>query len=268
VEVAALQEISRSRSEPAIRVQRARILLAYRESLSFFAWGMPWGCTIRRSSAAWSERQSKARWQPSMTGHRPARRRRSPLKPRLGLKTWLAERRPAALRELWAAHGVLVENERVVPGWDAVSESVGALLKMLPPGPHVHPDHGRLSQPLCQPYALGAGDGGHRGRQTLSCRDCLQGGLFVADGFYPGILSGDWLDARRISRAAGLSSNRADHSDAVGRKIAQNYSNRGKDRYRRGAQDDHRTGPWSKQTRCPRLHRAETWQSPYRRAYP
>ena len=39
VEVAALKEISRSRSEPAIRVQGARILLAYRESLSFFAVG-------------------------------------------------------------------------------------------------------------------------------------------------------------------------------------------------------------------------------------
>jgi transposase len=39
VEVAALEEISRSRSEPAIRVERARILLAYRESLSFFAVG-------------------------------------------------------------------------------------------------------------------------------------------------------------------------------------------------------------------------------------
>jgi hypothetical protein len=37
VEVAALEEISRSRSEPAIRVERERILLAYRESLSFFA---------------------------------------------------------------------------------------------------------------------------------------------------------------------------------------------------------------------------------------
>jgi hypothetical protein len=32
VEVAALEEISRSRSEPAIRVERARKLLAYRES--------------------------------------------------------------------------------------------------------------------------------------------------------------------------------------------------------------------------------------------
>jgi hypothetical protein len=38
-EVAALEEIGRSRSEPAIRVERARILLAYRESLSFFAAG-------------------------------------------------------------------------------------------------------------------------------------------------------------------------------------------------------------------------------------
>ena len=39
VEVAALEEISRSRSEPAIRLERPRILLAYRESLSFFAVG-------------------------------------------------------------------------------------------------------------------------------------------------------------------------------------------------------------------------------------
>jgi transposase len=37
VDVAALKEISRSRSEPAIRVERARMLLAYRETLSFFA---------------------------------------------------------------------------------------------------------------------------------------------------------------------------------------------------------------------------------------
>src|SRR5215472_15496641 len=43
VEVAALEEISRSRSEPAMRVERARILLAYRESLSFFAVGRAMG---------------------------------------------------------------------------------------------------------------------------------------------------------------------------------------------------------------------------------
>jgi hypothetical protein len=44
------------------------------------------------------------------------------------------EQRLTALKELWAENGVLVENEHVVTGWDAVSVSVGALLKMLPPG--------------------------------------------------------------------------------------------------------------------------------------
>jgi hypothetical protein len=44
------------------------------------------------------------------------------------------EQRLAALKELWAENGVLVENEQVATGWDAVSVSVGAILKMLPPG--------------------------------------------------------------------------------------------------------------------------------------
>jgi hypothetical protein len=44
------------------------------------------------------------------------------------------DRRLTALKELWAENGVLAENEQVVTGWEAVSGSVGALLKMLPPG--------------------------------------------------------------------------------------------------------------------------------------
>jgi branched-chain amino acid transport system substrate-binding protein len=44
------------------------------------------------------------------------------------------EQRLTALKELWAEDGVLVENEQVVTGWEAVSGSVGALLQMLPPG--------------------------------------------------------------------------------------------------------------------------------------
>lgn len=44
------------------------------------------------------------------------------------------ERRLTALKELWAEDGVLVENEHAVTGREAVSGSVGALLKMLPPG--------------------------------------------------------------------------------------------------------------------------------------
>ena len=44
------------------------------------------------------------------------------------------EQRLAAVKELWAENGVLVESEQVATGWDAVSVSVDALLKMLPPG--------------------------------------------------------------------------------------------------------------------------------------
>ena len=44
------------------------------------------------------------------------------------------KRRLTALKELWGENGVLVENESVLTGWDAVSSSVDALLKMLPPG--------------------------------------------------------------------------------------------------------------------------------------
>jgi hypothetical protein len=50
------------------------------------------------------------------------------------------EQRLAALKELWAENGVLVENEHVATGWDAVSDSVGALLKMLPPSTRFEAD--------------------------------------------------------------------------------------------------------------------------------
>ena len=42
-EIAALTTISRSRTEPASRVERARMLLAYRENSSFFAVGRTLG---------------------------------------------------------------------------------------------------------------------------------------------------------------------------------------------------------------------------------
>jgi hypothetical protein len=50
------------------------------------------------------------------------------------------EPRLTALKELWAKNGALVENEHVATGWDAVSDSVGALLKMLPPGTTFEPE--------------------------------------------------------------------------------------------------------------------------------
>src|SRR6516164_5011093 len=50
-DVAALSVIARSRSEPARRVERARMLLAYQENPSFLRWHRLRGCTIRLSNA-------------------------------------------------------------------------------------------------------------------------------------------------------------------------------------------------------------------------
>ena len=51
-DTAKLRSIAQSRTEPASRVERARILLAYREDPSFFASAGHSGCIIKRSSAA------------------------------------------------------------------------------------------------------------------------------------------------------------------------------------------------------------------------
>jgi hypothetical protein len=48
-DLAALGAIARSRTEPASRVERARMLLAYR-------WRRAWGCTIKPFSAVLSGR--------------------------------------------------------------------------------------------------------------------------------------------------------------------------------------------------------------------
>ena len=51
-DVARLTALSRSRTEPASRVLRAQMLLAYRENPSFLPWENGWACIIRRSNAA------------------------------------------------------------------------------------------------------------------------------------------------------------------------------------------------------------------------
>jgi hypothetical protein len=72
-DTAKLMLIAQSRTEPASRVERARILLAYREDPSFFLrLAGRWGCTIRRSSAASSVPWSKARWLRSTIARVPA----------------------------------------------------------------------------------------------------------------------------------------------------------------------------------------------------
>ncbi len=67
-EVAKLIAMGQSRTEPASRVERARVLLAYREEPSFFAVAKRSDCIIRQSSAASSVPWPKVRWQRSMIG--------------------------------------------------------------------------------------------------------------------------------------------------------------------------------------------------------
>ena len=92
--LAALRAIARSRSEPASRVERARMLLAYRDEPSFFRWDGLWARTIRPFSAVSSGRWSTVRWRRSMIGRGPARSRRSPPRPR---------HRPGALDKMFPA---------------------------------------------------------------------------------------------------------------------------------------------------------------------
>ena len=84
-DLAALGAMARSRTEPASRVERARMLLAYREDPSFFKVGRIVGVHHQLSSAVLRGRWPMVRWRGSMIGHGPAGSRRSPLRPRHGL---------------------------------------------------------------------------------------------------------------------------------------------------------------------------------------
>src|SRR6267142_104112 len=64
-DLAALRAIARSRTEPASRVGRARMLLAYRENPSFFAVGRAVGVHHQTVSAVLSGRWPVVRWRRS-----------------------------------------------------------------------------------------------------------------------------------------------------------------------------------------------------------
>src|SRR5271166_3652275 len=98
-DLARLVSIARSRSEPASRVERARMLLAYRKDPSFFAVGKLWGCIIRRFSAALSGRWPLVQWRRSTIVPGRARSRQSLPRPGHGWSLW-----PAAKRRTWAIH--------------------------------------------------------------------------------------------------------------------------------------------------------------------
>ena len=115
-EIARLTAISRSRTEPASRVERAQMLLAYRENPSFFAVGRDLASIIRRSNAASNGRWPMARWRHSMTDRDLARSRRSRRRPRLGWCLWRATRpRSTAIRTSCGRRGC----------WHAMRASMG-----------------------------------------------------------------------------------------------------------------------------------------------
>jgi hypothetical protein len=77
-ELAELRSIARSRSEPAARVERARMILAYLDDPSFFAVGRALGVHApRRCSAVSRERRSLALWRHWRIGRAQGVSRRS-----------------------------------------------------------------------------------------------------------------------------------------------------------------------------------------------
>ncbi len=98
-EIERLTALSRSRTEPASRVSRAQMLLAYREILRSVRWGKASGSTIKRFSAAWSGRWAMGRWRPSRIDHGRAKNRSSRRRPKPGWCRWHATRpRSTAIR--------------------------------------------------------------------------------------------------------------------------------------------------------------------------
>ena len=96
-DIGRLTGISRSRTERPSRVERAQMLLAYREKPSFLRGGEKAGCIIRRCNAASNGRWPIAHLRHSMTDR--GRSRRSRRKPRPRWCRWRATRpRSTAMR--------------------------------------------------------------------------------------------------------------------------------------------------------------------------
>jgi hypothetical protein len=84
-DLAALGATARSRTEPASQVERARMLLAYREDPFFFAVAQGMGVHHQPFSVVLSGRSLMVQLRRSMIDPGPAGNLRSPRKPRLGL---------------------------------------------------------------------------------------------------------------------------------------------------------------------------------------
>ena len=97
-DVTTLMAIARSRTEPASRVERALVLLAYRDDPPSLEWNVS-ACIIKPCSVVSSEPRPLAHWQRWTTVRGPARRRGSQPRPKHGSCRWPArKRRTLAIR--------------------------------------------------------------------------------------------------------------------------------------------------------------------------
>lgn len=91
-EIGSLTALSRSRTEPAQRVERARMLLAYRDNPSFFAVGRRLGVHHQTVERCVQRALAYGPLTASMTDRIRERSRRSRRRPRLGWYLWRATR--------------------------------------------------------------------------------------------------------------------------------------------------------------------------------
>jgi hypothetical protein len=89
-DVTKLVAITRSRIEPASRVERVRMLLAYRDDRPSLPLAEPWGCIIRQSGAVSGGPWHSVRWRRRTIVRGQVRRRRSHPSLRHGLCRRLA----------------------------------------------------------------------------------------------------------------------------------------------------------------------------------
>src|SRR5271169_1383964 len=92
-DTAKLRSMAQSRTEPAIRVERARILLAYREDPSFFAVGRALGLHHQTVQRCVDRAVAEGPMAALDDRPRPAGNRRSRWRPRHGWCRWRAGRR-------------------------------------------------------------------------------------------------------------------------------------------------------------------------------
>src|SRR5262244_1412343 len=95
-DVAKLMSTARSRTEPASRVERARILLGYREDPSFFAVARALGLHHQTVQRCVERALLTAQWRRSTTARGRAKSPRSPPRPKRGWCRW-----PAGRRRTW-----------------------------------------------------------------------------------------------------------------------------------------------------------------------